>query len=81
VLLDPSALPTGFCEARFIVDWERLQSFNDDADIELLRAMASDIEKQWRNPDSRERLLQLMDDSFSNAIRLSPRYTCVTEDP
>jgi hypothetical protein len=81
VLFDPAALLTGFFAARFIVDWERLQTFDDDAGIELLRATVADIERKLRNPASREYLLQLMEDSFSNAIRLSPRQACITEDP
>ena len=36
VLFDPAALLTGFFAARFIVDWERLQTFDDDAGIALI---------------------------------------------
>jgi hypothetical protein len=71
----------GFCEARFIGDWQQLQSFADDADIEWVRAMASDIQQQLRIPTSREHLLQLMEDSFSGAIQLSPWQACVADNP
>jgi Protein of unknown function (DUF3037) len=81
VLLDPTALLTGFCDARFIADWQRVESFDEDADIEMLRATASDIEEQLKTPVCREYLLRMMEDSFSNAIQLSPRRECVTEDP
>ena len=81
VLFDPETLLTGFCQARFISGWDRLQSFDDDADIEVLQAMASDIENQLSDPFRRQECLQSIEDSFSNAIQLSPREECVTENP
>jgi hypothetical protein len=81
VLLDPAAPQTGFCDVRFIGDWQRLRSFDEDADIEMLRAMASDIKRQLMNPTGREERLHSMEDSFSTAIQLSPRQECVTDNP
>jgi hypothetical protein len=81
VLFDPNSLAEGFCDARFLDDWERLQSIDPDADIEVLRATANDIQKQLRSTVQRESFLRMMEDSFSNAIWLSPRSECITEDP
>jgi hypothetical protein len=81
VLFDPDSLAEGFCDARFLDDWGRLESIDPNADTEMLGAIADDIQKQLRNPVQREDFLRMMEDSFSSPIRLSPRRACITEDP
>jgi Protein of unknown function (DUF3037) len=81
VLFDPAEPRLGFCEARFIPNWQQLTSFDEDLDIEEMRIIASDIERQLMDPDSRGYMLQLMENSFSNVIQVSPRKACVTDNP
>jgi hypothetical protein len=79
VLIDPNEIKE-VCDIRFI-NWRRVRMFDKDADITMLRAIATDIEKQLKDPSSREQFLDRMEDTFSNVIQLSPRCPCVTENP
>jgi hypothetical protein len=81
ILFDPVSLAQGFCDACFITDWQRIESFDPDADLDMLQAIASDIQGRVRSPTHRVRFLEMMEDSFSNSIQLSPRSRCITEDP
>jgi hypothetical protein len=80
VLFDPAAQRDGFCDVRF-TNWRRVRSFDKEADIVLLRAIASDIGKHLRDPSRRAHFLQMMEDSFSDLIRLSPRQACISKNP
>jgi hypothetical protein len=52
-----------------------------DADIEILEALAQEIEGELSRPESGMRMLQLIEDSFSNAIRVSDRLCCDSGNP
>ena len=58
----------GFVDVRFTQNWRSVQSFDPEADIAVLESFASEM----RRTKDRPALLQTMEDSFSNAIRLSP---------
>ena len=75
VLLDSDN--TGFAVVRFTPDWRCVQSFDPDADIEVLESFAAEMQRT----KDRQALLRTMEDSFSNAIRLSPRKDCQTDNP
>jgi Protein of unknown function (DUF3037) len=77
VLLDPSG---DFCGVRFISDWQRVRDFDPDADIEMLEALGRDIEGKFGRGEGEE-ILKTMEDSFSNAVQLSPGMVCLVEDP
>jgi hypothetical protein len=69
VLLD---LATKNNSVRFIRNWERVQSFHPDGDIELLQAICREIEERINGGDA-ENIIRLMEDSFSNDIQISER--------
>jgi hypothetical protein len=71
----------GFADVRFVRDWQRVLVLDADADIELLKELACEIRDKLRAGGQREDMLLMMENSFSNAIRLSPRKGCLTEDP
>ena len=79
VVIDAAPRAKGFCEMRF-TDWRRVQRFDKHADITTLRAIASGIEHELREPSRRVRFFRRMKDSFSNSIQLSPRHACVTQN-
>ena len=54
----------GVCEVRFTRDWEKLLSFDPDADIPFLEALVSEMENNLRSPLLRERMLRTMESSF-----------------
>lgn len=71
VLLELSESARTVIEARFTANWQPVRALDPDADINLLYALALDICERVKNGNP-EDLLQRMDDSFSNAIQLSP---------
>jgi hypothetical protein len=77
ILFDPSG---GFCGVRFVSDWQQVRGFDPDADIEMLEALGRDIEEQFRSGKG-EQILRTMEDSFSNAVQLSPGTVCVVNEP
>jgi len=76
ILFDPSG---GFCGVRFVSDWQQVQAFDPDADIKMLEALGREIEGQFRSGKGEE-MLKSMDDSFSNAIQLSPGTVYLVND-
>jgi hypothetical protein len=67
----------GLVDVRFRQDWRCVQSFDPEADIEVLESFAAEMQ----GAKDRQALLRSMEDSFSNAIRLSPRKDCQTDNP
>ena len=76
ILFDPSG---GFCGVRFVSDWRPVRAFDPAADIEMLEALGREIEGQFRSGKGEE-MLKSMDDSFSNAIQLSPGTVYLVND-
>ena len=63
---------------RFAEDWqERVRALDPRADIAVLESLRSELKSRDRAAE----LLPTMEDSFSNAIRLSPWKGCLTRDP
>lgn len=71
--------PDGKASVRFVSDWKRIQDLQPDSDIEMVRAICNDIEKQIKNQNAHE-IVRIMEDSFSNEIQLSERMQCQTND-
>lgn len=77
ILFDPSG---GFCGVRFVSDWQQVRRFDSEADIEMLKGMSREIEGQFRSGKGQE-ILKTMEDSFSNAVQLSPGTVHLTSNP
>ena len=72
----------GFADVRFTRDWRRLWCLDPDVDLEMLEALEREIrERLAEGGKSREWLLGKMEDSFSNAIRLTPAKAVLAESP
>jgi hypothetical protein len=72
----------GYAEVRFTADWKRVRCLDPDADIETLEGMEQEIrERLHEGGANREWLLKRMEDTFSNAIRLTPAKAVLAESP
>ena len=72
--------PEGAADVRITHDWRRVKCLDPSADIELLEGLESDLRTMLADSD-RERLLSKLQDSFSNAIQLTPAKAVLAEDP
>jgi hypothetical protein len=77
----------GWADVRFTRDWKRVRCLDPDADVEMLEGLEQEIKermlegassKDWLNL---EWLLKRMEDSFSNAIRLTPSKAVLADSP
>jgi hypothetical protein len=69
----------GFAGVRFTRDWLRVRCLDPAADIETLEALEAEIRQRLADGQDRERLLHLLQDSFSNMVQLSPSKACLAE--
>jgi hypothetical protein len=85
VLYEPGKAGSGqaaFADVRFTRDWRRVRCLDPDVDVEMLEALEREIRERLAEGDnSREWLLSRMEDSFSNAIRLTPGKAVLAESP
>ena len=81
VMLEPGANGEGFSDVRFRRDWRRVRDADPQADIEMLEALERDIQKQLSEAGDRDKLLQKMEDSFSNLVQVSRTKACLTLEP
>ena len=81
VMVEGGADSGGFADVRFTRDWRRVRWLDPQADVEMLEALERDIRKRLASREDRAILLRQMEDSFSNAIQLSPTQKCLAEDP
>lgn len=66
----------------FTDDWRRVKRFHPRADLEFLRELQSDFEKQIEEHESDlENYLQVIQSSFSNLIQLAEPRTCLLAEP
>lgn len=90
VLLEESG--DGFTEVRFTRDWRRVRCLDPEADVGLLQSYEEDMRRLLRSrvaeivnykpPMSRrEWLLDVMAQSFSGALQLTPAQAILTESP
>jgi Protein of unknown function (DUF3037) len=71
---------TELIDARFASDWNRVLALDPDADVEVLQALAREMQNEIQLGRGAV-WLQRMKDSFSNAAQLSGGRTCETDDP
>ena len=85
VLYEPGkagSAQAGFADVRFTRDWRRVRCLDPDVDVEMLEALEREIrERLAEGGNSREWLLSRMEDTFSNAIRLTPAKAVLAEWP
>lgn len=71
----------GFADVRITPDWQCVKAIDPRADVKLLKAVTAEIRDRLQAADEWGEMLRTMEDSWSNAIQLSPRNGIVTEDP
>jgi hypothetical protein len=72
----------GWADVRFTKDWKRVRCLDPDADVEMLEGLEREIkERMLEGASSQEWLLKRMEDTFSNAIRLTPSKAVLAESP
>jgi hypothetical protein len=81
VVFDPNRLTDGYFGVWFSPSWQaRVKSIDTDADIEMLEALFQDIKSRLEAPSQRLEMLTLIQDSFSNTIRVSEKKECTVEE-
>ncbi len=80
VLVEPGANGAGFAEVRFTRDWQRVKCLDPGADLQMLEALEDDLRKRLSEPGHAE-FFSVVNESFSNALQLSPAKACLTESP
>lgn len=80
VLLELSESARMVVDARFSSNWQPVRMLDPGADVDLLCALARDICERLKNGNP-EKMLQQMDDSFSNAIQISQRVEYYSNNP
>jgi hypothetical protein len=79
VLLDKSS---GTAEARFLRDWRRIRRLDPVADLEVLAAVAADIQQSLgAGGADHARMLQLLHDSCANTVQISEPKALLTDSP
>ena len=72
----------GWADVRFTRDWKRVRCLDPDADVEMLEGLEREIkERMLEGASSQEWLLKRMEDTFSNAIRLTPAKAVLADSP
>lgn len=65
---------------RFTRNWSRVRSFDPQADVELMEAMEGELGVRIRATlKDPKPLLELLQESFSNSIQLTPARACMAE--
>jgi len=80
VLVEPNANGAGFAEVRFTRDWQRVRCLDPAADLEMLEGLEDDLRERLKDA-SRAEFISKVNESFSNALQLSPAKACLTESP
>ncbi len=71
-----------WADVRFTRDWKRVRCLDPDADVEMLEGLEREIrERIAEGGSSQEWLIKRMEDTFSNAIRLTPAKAVLAESP
>jgi predicted DNA-binding antitoxin AbrB/MazE fold protein len=72
----------GKAQVRFTRDWGRVRCLDPEADVEMLEATERELQERLQERESsRARILNLLNDSFSNAVQLSSPKGLLTENP
>jgi hypothetical protein len=81
IVVEPRTGEEGFSEARFRKNWERVESYDPDVDIEMLEALGREIDEQLKSLPGQAGLVRLVETSYSGVIQLSETRGCMTNDP
>lgn len=72
----------GWADVRFTKDWKRVRCLDPEADVEMLEGLEREIrERMAESAEARGWLLQRMDDTFSNAVRLTEAKAVLAASP
>jgi len=73
---------SGWADVQFTRDWRRVRCLDPEVDVEMLEGMEREIrERLSEGAESRDWLLHRMQDTFSNALQLTPAKAVLTESP
>lgn len=79
VLLREAAKPEQI-QLRFTHDWQRVRCFDPDADTEMLEALELELRRRLPEKlDGARPLMEVLRDSFSNAIQVTEARACLAE--
>jgi hypothetical protein len=81
VMIEESKDSSIFADVRFTRDWEKVLCLDPQADIEMLQAMEVEIRRRVMEARNINKVMDALNDSFSNLIQLSGAKGCLTEDP
>ncbi len=82
VLFDAETGGENFCRLKTVVGWQsKVKRFDRNADVTLLEAIVRDIDTQITNSQSRDVMLDTIENSFSSSIHASTRKRYLGEDP
>lgn len=74
--------PAQFCRAGFLPRWEsRVLDVDPSAEIPVIGAVIDDIVQRLSSPDTFDQMLSLIEDSFSNSLRVTERNFFHSENP
>lgn len=72
----------GWADVRFTKDWRRVRCLDPEADIEMLEGLEYELRERLREGGTpREWLLKRMEDTFSNAVRLTQAKAVLADSP
>jgi hypothetical protein len=69
-----------FGEVRFASSWEKVLRQDPDADLEMLEAFRDEIQRLWKNHTNRNFLIEMMENSWSNSLQLSPKHDMIARE-
>jgi len=77
IFVDSGDSTNEICSMTISANWQRDVRFVDpDADLETLAASLTEIRNHLLSPTHRAEMIRQLEDSFSNAIQVSPRWKC-----
>jgi hypothetical protein len=62
----------GFSDLRLTRDWRRVRCIDPDVEIEMLEAVARDVQSQLSVADDREKFLRRLQESLSGTVQITP---------
>jgi hypothetical protein len=81
LLVEPRPTGFGFAAVAMTSDWRGVYRVDRQVDIEVLQGLEAYIRMQLQHSKDVVQILHKLEDSFANLIQLSPRQTCLAEDP
>lgn len=77
IVTPPGDVEAGVWALIYAADWQtRVRVLDPDADLEILKALLSDIQDRLLSPSGRSNLIHQLEDTFSNVIQVSQKREC-----